>query len=157
MLKIPGLCVALLTAAAAGAATPGFLLGIDYTEDLGFLGQSLSLPGQSPATLLATDGSNHSYLLAYTSDTSQLQQAYSIGTPSKASSFILKQTPNSQNISYLAVLGFQASAMAVDSAGSAYVAGPDFVTKLNTNGTDFIYKFEIGKGLVLAGLAVDQQ
>jgi uncharacterized protein (TIGR03437 family) len=156
MLRIAYLCFALLTATAASAAAPGFLLGIGYSEDLSFLGQNLSLLGQGQPTALATDNSGSPYILLYTSDTSQLPQAHTLGAASAASSFILKQTADGKTIDYLAVLGFQASALAVDSAGSAYVAGPDFVAKLNPAGSAFLYKFEIGAGLDLASLAVDQ-
>jgi hypothetical protein len=154
MLRIACLyCCALLTATVASAAVPGFPLGIGYSQDLGFLGPNVT---SSQATAVATDGSNSPYLLAYTSDTSQLPKAYALGTASKASSFILKESPNGKSIAYLAILGFKAGAMAVDSGGSAYIAGPDFVAKLNIAGTGFVYQFEIGTGLNLASLAVDQ-
>jgi len=38
----------------------------------------------------------------------------------------MKLSPDGEHIAYLTVLGFQASAMAVDQAGNAYVAGPGF-------------------------------
>ena len=46
--------------------------------------------------------------------------------------------------------------MAVDAAGNVYLAGPDFVAKLNTNGTAWVYKRSIGSGVTLAGVAADQ-
>jgi hypothetical protein len=119
MLRFTCLCFALLTATATSAAAPDFPLGIGYFQNLGFLGQGLT---SAQAMALATDGSNSPYLLAYTSDTSQLPATATLGATSAASSFILKQSPDGKSIAYLAVLGFQANAMAVDSAGSAYVA-----------------------------------
>jgi hypothetical protein len=150
MLGIACLCFALLTATAASAAAPSFLLGIGYSQNLYFPWW------QGVPTALAADGSNSPYILAYTFDTSAVPATSTLGAAAAGSSFILKLTPDGKTVAYLAVLGFQASAMAVDPAGSAYIAGPDFVAKLNTAGSAFVYQFEIGSGLDLASLAVDQ-
>ena len=141
------LYLALLSAVAARAAQPGFLLGIDYSEKFGFSGQD------SPRAL-ATDGSNALYMLANFYDTSLLPATTVLGSTGGIGSFVLKLSPGGDQIVYLTVLGFQAGAMAVDSAGNAYIAGPDFVAKLNIAGTGFVYKAAIGQGLEIKSLAV---
>src|ERR1039457_2639098 len=44
--------------------------------------------------------------------------------------------PAGDRVVYQNMLAFQASVMAVDPAGNVYLAGNDFVQKLNTDGTD---------------------
>lgn len=67
----------------------------------------------------------------------------------------MKLSPDGEHIVYLTVLGFQASAMAVDQAGNAYVAGPGFVAKLNPAGSGWVYNMPISAAVSLAGVAVD--
>jgi uncharacterized protein (TIGR03437 family) len=139
-------CLALLWAATARADQAGFLLGIDYSEKFGWAGQN------APAAM-AVDGSGALYILANISDTSLLPATTVLGNG--AGTYVLKLSPDGGRIAYLTVLGFAAGALAVDSAGNAYVAGPDFIARLNTAGTGFVYKAGIGQGLFITSLAVD--
>ena len=141
-------CAGLLHATIGWAGAPWFLLGIDYSEEYGFTGQS--------PTAIATDGSNAVYLLGLVGDTSQLHATTALGPVGGVGSFVAKLSPNGITTEYLTVLGFQALAMAVDSAGNVYIAGQNSVYKMNPTGTAWIYQMTIGSSVVLAGVAADQ-
>jgi len=141
-------CAGLLNATMAWAAAPGFLLGVDYSEEYGFMGQS--------ATAMATDGSSAVYLLGAVPDTSLLHPTAALGPAGGAGSFVAKLSPNGITTEYLTVLGFEAVAMAVDSSGNVYIAGQNSVYKMNPTGTAWIYQMTIGSSVVLTGVAADQ-
>jgi uncharacterized protein (TIGR03437 family) len=141
MLKTTALCVA-FAAVAAGA---GFPLGLDY---------SVGLPGSNSMLIAAVDGAGSMYLLN-TAGTNTLVPTTVLGGPVPLSSYVTKLTPDGGRIAYITMLGFVATAMAVDSKGSVYVAGPNLVAKLDTGGASFVYQISIAPGCFLAGLAVD--
>jgi len=147
------LFLALLSATAASGATPGFLLGIDYAERFGF--------DNGPGLAVAADAAGSLYVLLDSQDITGLPATTvlgeSTGGPNSFNSYVIKVAPGGDKIAYLTVLGFQAAnAIAVDSAGNAYVAGPDFVAKLNPSGTAFVYQITVGANLELQSLAVDR-
>src|ERR1022692_1606653 len=63
--------------------------------------------------------------------------------------------PAGDRVVYQNMLAFQASVMAVDPAGSVYLAGNDFVQKLSTDGATVLYTTRIGRNVTLTGLAAD--
>ncbi len=148
MLRNLVLCLTLLNGAIAWSATPALLLDMTYSEAFGF-------PGQSNP-ILATDSSGSVYTLNTTYDTSLLQPTATLGPVGGNGSFIVKLSPDGSKIAYLTVLGFVATALAVDAAGNAYITGPGTVAKLNPTGTAFVYQATIGAGITLSGIAVDQ-
>jgi uncharacterized protein (TIGR03437 family) len=128
MLKIAALCIALTGMAATSL---GFPLGLDY---------SVRLAGTDSPVVTAVDGAGSVYILQ---------------TLEASSSSVIKLTPDGGQIAYVMMLGFSATGMAVDSAGSVYVAGPNLVAKLNTQGAGFVYRISITPDCVLTGIAVD--
>ncbi len=82
---------ALAIAARLSAATPQFLLGIDYSE---------SLPPN--VSQVAADGSGNIYVLS-------------------GQSALTKLTPDGRTVLWQAVIGYSANLMAVDSGGNVYV------------------------------------
>jgi uncharacterized protein (TIGR03437 family) len=133
------LCLALLSAASARAASSGFLLGIDYSEWI--------LNNES-ATQIATDASGALYILS--------------------PSAVTKMSADGKTILWQNVLGFTANTMAVDPNGGVYVlpVSPPgdtsiYVAKLNANGTGLAWKTTIGLATPNVGwrpvLAVDSQ
>lgn len=138
-----------LVLACAGAATAdnGFLLGLDYSKPVGF--------GMGPATI-AADPTGALYILG-SADASTSIPATSVLGPVNATQqnfYLMKVTAQGDTV-YIAILGFESYALAVDSTGSAYVTGPSFVAKINQSGTAFVYKADLGQGLRLAAIAVD--
>ena len=63
--------------------------------------------------------------------------------------------PAGDRVVYQNMLAFQASVMAVDPAGNVYLAGNNFVQKLNTDGATVLYTTRIGRNVTLTGLAAD--
>ena len=125
------LCLILLTATGAAAATSAFQLGVNYSEWLGF-------PDNNGAQM-ATDSSGAIYFLINT-----LQ----LGT---APSTVTKLTPDGKTLIWQNQLGFAASAMTVDPNGGVYVVPvrqqPDttaYVAKLSTTGTGLAWKTSVG-------------
>jgi uncharacterized protein (TIGR03437 family) len=148
-------CLALLGAARAEAATPGFLLGIDYTE----WGPNYLLLGGGQ---IATDGAGALYILSLCS----------IPAPSTLPFCVTKLSPDGKTILWQNNLGFTAAAMAVDPNGGVYVipaspagatagqAYPVFVEKLTADGSAVLWQTQIGNLAVLPpvyspSLAVD--
>jgi hypothetical protein len=128
MLKTAALCLAFTGMAATSS---GFSLGLDY---------SVRLTGSDSTVIAAVDDAGSVYLLQ---------------TPVASSSAVIKLTPDGGQLAYLKMLGFVATAMDVDSAGSVYVAGPNLVAKLDGRGAGFLYQISITPDCVLTGLAVD--
>ena len=93
------LCLILLSATGAAAATSAFQLGVNYSEWLGF-------PANNGAQL-ATDSSGAAYLL-----TNTLQSNVALST-------VTKLTPDGQTLLWQNQLGFAASAMTVDPTAQA--------------------------------------
>ena len=137
------LCLALLSATGAMAASSGFLLGVDCGECF--------VPY---AAGIATDNSGALYIL---SDTS----------PSSGPNLVTKLSADGTTILWQYPLGFVVSGMAVDPNGGVYVvpawqAGDTsyFVAKLAADGTGIAWKTPVGGFLVTtfgAALAADSQ
>ena len=142
MLTTTALCLALTSMVAAGS---GFPLGLDYSAKLG---------GSDSALVVSVDDAGSVYLLQ-TGDISKLTPTTVLGSAAPTSSYVTKLSPDGSQVAYITALGFTASAMAVDSSGSVYVAGPNLVAKLDARGAAFIYQTSIASGCVLTGLAVD--
>jgi uncharacterized protein (TIGR03437 family) len=130
------LCVALLSASGATAATPSFLLGVDYSEWLGL-----------NVTQIAADRSGALYILSTFPESRG-------STPS----WVTKLSADGKTMLWQNKLGFAVSTMAVDPNGGVYVtplslAGDTslFVTKLSADGTGVAWKTPVGF-LVAAGL-----
>lgn len=94
------LCLALLSASGATAATSAFLLGVDYSEWL-----------TPNARQIATDNSGALYILS----------AFPISTDTPPSS-VTKLSADGKTILWQNQLGFAVSTMAVDPNGGVYVA-----------------------------------
>jgi len=134
-------CLALSIAASATAQSPGFLLGVDYSEWLPLA-----------ATQIATDSYGALYILS---------------AGNSASSSVTKLSADGTNILWQNQLGFAAAAMAVDPYGGVYVAPASqsgdtsfYVTKLSASGTGVAWRTPVGfiaSGLVQPVLAADSQ
>src|ERR1019366_8830212 len=129
MFDITLLCLALLSASVATAATSGFLLGVDYSEWL-----SLN------ATQIATDKSGALYILSTFPESRG-------STPS----WVTKLSSDGKTMLWQNKLGFAVSTMAVDPNGGVYVtplslAGDTsiFVAKLSADGTGVAWKTPVG-------------
>src|ERR1022692_3344199 len=130
------LCLALLSASGATAATSGFLLGVDYGEWLGL-----------NVTQIATDRSGALYILSTFPESRG-------STPS----WVTKLSADGKTMLWQNKLGFAVSTMAVDPNGGVYVtplslAGDTslFVAKLSADGTGVAWKTPVGF-LVAPGL-----
>jgi uncharacterized protein (TIGR03437 family) len=93
-------CLALLSAFSGLAQTPGFLLGVDYSE---WTAQN--------TRQIATDAAGALYLLADSNNDAT-------GTQSA----VIKLSPDGQTILWASTLGFWTATMAVDPTGAVYVA-----------------------------------
>ena len=129
------LCVALLSASGATAATSGFLLGVDYSEWLGL-----------NVTQIAADRSGALYILSTFPESRG-------STPS----WMTKLSADGKTMLWQNKLGFAVSTMAVDPNGGVYVtplslAGDTslFVSKLSADGTGVAWKTPVG--FLAAGL-----
>jgi len=125
------LCLILLSATGAGAATSAFQLGVNYSEWLSF-------PANGGAQL-ATDSFGATYFL-----TSTLQSNVALST-------VTKLTPDGKTLLWQNQLGFAASAMTVDPNGGVYVVpvrqqseSTAYVAKLSTTGTGLAWKTSVG-------------
>jgi uncharacterized protein (TIGR03437 family) len=125
------LCLILLNATGASAATSAFLLGVNYSEWLNF-------PVNNGAQL-ATDNSGAIYIL-----TNALQSNI-------ASSTVTKLTPDGKTILWQNQLDSAASAMTVDPNGGVYVVpvrqqsdSTAYVAKLSSIGTGLAWKTSVG-------------
>ena len=123
------LCLALLSASGATAATSGFLLGVDYGEWLGL-----------NVTQIATDRSGALYILSTFPESRG-------STPS----WVTKLSADGKTMLWQNKLGFAVSTMAVDPNGGVYVtplslAGDTslFVAKLSAGGTGVAWKTPVG-------------
>ena len=133
------LCLALLSANGATAATSGFLLGVDYSEWL-----------TPNARQIATDRSGALYILS----------AFAISTDTPPS-WVTKLSADGKTILWQNKLGFAVSTMAVDPNGGVYVAPVSlpgdtsiFVAKLNSSGTGVAWKAPVGFILSVGWLPV---
>ncbi len=149
MLKTLRLWIAVLTSTMAIAAGPGLKLGVDYSQRFGF-----AAPNETPNPIMATDGSGALYLLDI-GDPKTLPAGAVLGSPGTTASYVMKLSPAVDRIVYLTVLDFRADSLAVDSSGSAYVAGSGVIAKLNSTGIAFVYRMALAEGVVVDGLAVD--
>ena len=141
--------MAVLGVAIGTTATAEFRLGVDYSKRIGF--------GALDATsnpMMAADGAGALYILD-TGDSSVLPATAVLGSPGARASYVMKRSPAGDRIAYLTVLGFPANAIAVDSSGSVYLAGPGNIGKLNAAGTAFVYQMPVVEGLEINGLAAD--
>src|ERR1035438_7429888 len=136
MFDITLLCLALLSASVATAATSGFLLGVDYSEWLGL-----------NTTQIAADRSGAFYILSTFPESRG-------STPS----WVTKLSVDGKTMQWQNKLGFAVSTMAVDPNGGVYVtplslAGDTslFVAKLSADGTGVAWKTPVGF-LVAPGL-----
>ena len=128
--------LALLSAISAMAATPGFLLGVGYSE---WLNESLN----GPSPQIATDSSGALYILS--------SSAY------QSPSVVTKLSADGETIVWQNSLGFSALTMAVDPNGGVYVVPfPQpantsvYVAKLGANGSGIAWKTPIGSGITPA-------
>src|ERR1039458_7629358 len=126
----PFLCLILLSATGAAAATSAFQLGVNYSEWLGF---------PANGAQLATDSSGAAYLL-----TNTLQSNVALST-------VTKLTSDGQTLLWQNQLGFAASAMTVDPNGGVYVVPvrqqsetTAYVAKLSSTGTGLAWKTSVG-------------
>jgi uncharacterized protein (TIGR03437 family) len=131
---VPGkklLCLGLLSASASMAATPGFLLGLDYGEWL-----------DPSATSISTDGSGALYVLS----------SFPICGPAcTPPSQVTKLSPDGKTILWRNQLGFAVYGMAVDPNGGVYLMPVSlpadtslFVVKLAADGTGIAWKTPVG-------------
>jgi uncharacterized protein (TIGR03437 family) len=119
------LCLALSIASGATAASPGFLLGVDYSEWL------------APyVTQISADSSGALYMLS---------------SPPSSGGVVTKLAADGKTIAWQNNLGFAASAMAVDPNGGVYVTPvsdpggpPIYVAKLGPNGTGLAWQMPVG-------------
>jgi uncharacterized protein (TIGR03437 family) len=135
------LCLALSIAARAMAQSPGFLLGVDYSEWLPL-----------DATQIATDSYGALYILSVSDS---------------ANSFVTKLSADGTKMLWQNQLGFVAVAMAVDPYGGVYVVPASqswdtsfYVAKLSAGGTGVAWETPVGfipNGLVQPVLAADNQ
>jgi len=143
-------------------ADNGFLLGLDYSKPVGY---GLTAPNYS-ILAAATDASGAVYLLTASNPSAELPVTAVLGPMPTANTggpnyYVEKLTPQGDQV-YLTVLGFAASALAVDASGNAYVTGPTYfgqpptpVAKLNAAGTAFLYNVNLGQGVNPTAIAVD--
>ena len=151
------LCLALLGVSSADAATPGFLLGVDYSE----LGPNYYLLNGGQ---IAADGAGALYILS----------SCSMPALSTPPSCVTKLSPDGKTILWQNNLGFVAAAMAVDPNGGVYAipspppatlppsvqSYPLFVEKLTADGSGVLWQTQIGTMLASSptyssSLAVD--
>ena len=125
------ICLILLSATGATAATADFQLGVNYSEWLSF-------PANNGAQL-ATDDSSAAYFL-----TSVLQSNVVLST-------VTKLTPDGKAILWQNQLGFAASAITVDPNGGVYVVPvrqqsdtTGYVAKLSPSGSGLAWKTSVG-------------
>ena len=125
------LYLTLLTAASPLSATCGFLLGVNYSEWLGF-------PANSGAQI-ATDRSGAIYFL-----TNTVQSNSALST-------VAKLTADGKTVLWQNQLGFVASAMTVDPSGGVYVVPvkrqsdtSGFVAKLSATGSGLAWQTSVG-------------
>jgi hypothetical protein len=128
---------------------------VSTLQGLSTLGYStyLGFGGHDAATAVAVDSQRNVYITGCTN--SFEGGAYNI--------FVAKMSPTGQNLYFTYFPGYCGHAIAVDSAGSAYVIGsfsssPDdgsLVAKLNPSGSAFVYYNVLP--LYLDGLTVDSQ
>src|ERR1039457_3024161 len=125
------LCLILLSATDAAAATPAFQLGVNYSEWLGF-------PANSGAQL-ATDSSGAIYFL-----TSTLQSNIALSN-------VAKFTADGKRLLWQNQLDFAASALTVDPNGGVYVLPvrqqsetTAYGAKLSPTGTGLAWKTSVG-------------
>ena len=125
------ICLILLSATGASAATADFQLGVNYSEWLSF-------PANNGAQL-ATDDSSAAYFL-----TSVLQSNVVLST-------VTKLTPDGKAILWQNQLGFAASAITVDPNGGVYVVpvrqqsdNTGYVAKLSPSGSGLAWKTSVG-------------
>ena len=125
------LCLILLSATGAAAATSAFQLGVNYSEWLG-------LPANNGAKL-ATDSSGAAYFL-----TTTIQSNVALST-------VTKLTADGTKLLWQNQLGFAASAITVDPNGGVYVVPvrqqsetTAYVAKLSTTGTGLAWKTSVG-------------
>ncbi len=156
------LLAALLSAGAAFAASGSFLLGVDYSKPL------TTVPGTLLGIAVAGHGPNGS---AFVFVLGQAQDQFGIPTGatvlgSTIPSSYVQELSADGTVIWSTVLGFNASAFAVDSAGGVYLASganpgpnsadPAFVAKLQPGGKSFAYEVPIGFGLIQnTAIAVD--
>jgi uncharacterized protein (TIGR03437 family) len=132
-------CLALLSVTFATAATPDFLLGVDYSTSLGLNVNSLRLK---------TDGSGAVYAISPCSN-------------AEASIFcVVKLSPGGQLVWQQETPGFEPFFLAVDVAGNVYAAvsdasGTDFVERLSGDGQSVLWRTPVGPGLFPADAAID--
>ena len=136
---------ALYLAFAGLASAAGFPLGVDYT---------VGIPG-SGVTSAAVDAAGFVYLLQ--TETSGLLQPTAVldSSATTPSSYVTKLSPDGSRTVYVTMLGFAASAMAVDPAGYVYVVSENFVEKLDVSGASVVYRFPVTASCILSSLAVD--
>jgi len=150
---LPRMLVCLLLLTAGGlAATPSFLLGIDYIEW-----------GPGSALQIAADNTGALYVLSYCP----------IHTPTTMPSCVTKLSEDGKTVLWQNNLGFTAAAMAVDPTGGVYaIPQPTdnqifyaqfydvFVEKLTADGSAVLWQTDLGamrsvSPAVSASLAVD--
>ena len=136
---------ALYLAFAGLASAAGFPLGVDST---------VGIPG-SGVTSAAVDAAGFVYLLQ--TETSGLLQPTAVldSSATTPSSYVTKLSPDGSRTVYVTMLGFAASAMAVDPAGYVYVVSENFVEKLDVSGASVVYRFPVTASCILSSLAVD--
>src|ERR1039458_7584124 len=138
IMRVRGLlCLALSIAARAMAQSPGFLLGVDYSEWLPL-----------DATQIATDSYGALYILSVSDS---------------ANSFVTKLSADGTKMLWQNQLGFVAVAMAVDPYGGVYVVPASqswdtsfYVAKLSAGGTGVAWETPVAfipNGLVQPRLA----
>ncbi len=156
------LLAALLSAAAASAASGSFLLGVDYSKPLTAVsGAPLSIA----VTGHGLNGGAFVFVLGQAQDQFEIPAGATVLGSTIPSSYVQELSPDGTVI-WSTVLGFNASAFAVDSAGAVYLASganpgpnsadPAFVAKLQPGGKSFAYEVPFGSGLIQnTAIAVD--
>ncbi len=134
--------LAALSGGTAMAAGQDFLLGVANTTPI-FAGKNSSVDNLSAAT----DSQGNLYMLLNgTTDT----------WPGSPVSYMAKVTPSGDKILYQTMVPSTVTAMAVDAAGNAYLAGGNSVEKLSPDGATVLYQTVIGElGLDTVAIAVD--
>lgn len=142
--------LALLGATAATATAQNFLLGLDYSEPI----PTGPLTGPTGAKT-ATDQQGNVYVLVGGWPWEETSNGMTFGSDPGGPSYLVKLTP-AGTVVYQTTLAFPATALAIDAAGYAYLAGINLVEKLGTDGTTVIYQTTIGgSDLTVKALAVD--